>query len=209
LIHSNCDATDFSGLVTTFHHLEKHCAALLEKLDWLNLGGGYLFNEMTDTASLQTLIESIGKRSQLQILFEPGSGICRQAGSFISTVLDIFESDGRQITVLDSTVNHMPEVFEYQFKPDVIGDKKDGEFCYRLTGSTCLAGDVFGDYRFDQALDIGSRVVFTNAGAYTMVKANFFNGVNLPNIYMLDQAGSAVLTKHFNYNDYLTHCGAG
>jgi hypothetical protein len=42
-----------------------------------------------------------------------------------------------------------------------------------------------------------------------MVKAHFFNGVNLPSIYLLNQDGSAALIKQFNYDDYLTHCGAG
>lgn len=209
LIHSNCDATDFSGLVKTFEQLEKHCEALLHKLEWINLGGGYLFNEINNSDDLQALIERIENRYHLQILFEPGAGICRKAGYFVSTVLDMFENEGQQIAVLDTSVNHMPEVFEYQFQPDVIDDSKDGSYRYRLTGSTCLAGDIFGDYAFAHELYIGSRVSFYNAGAYTMVKASFFNGVNLPNIYMLNRDGSAALIKQFNYHNYLTHCGAG
>lgn len=209
LIHSNCDATDFSGLIKTFKRLDQHHSKLLEKLEWLNLGGGYLFNEIENTRAFHELIENIEHRYQLQILFEPGAGISRKAGYLVSTVLDIFESDGRQVVVLDTSVNHMPEVFEYQFTPDVISDSENAKFTYRLTGSTCLAGDIFGDYAFESKLHIGSRIIFYNAGAYTMVKAHFFNGLNLPSIYMFREDGNASLIKQFNFNDYLTHCGAG
>ena len=94
--------------------------------------------------------------------------------------------------MLDTTVNHMPEVFEYQFRPDVVGASDLGAHEYVLAGMSCLAGDVFGEYRFDEPLRVGSRVVFSNAGAYTIVKANTFNGIPLPAIYELRDDGSFV-----------------
>ncbi|MEJ2143417.1 MAG: 2Fe-2S ferredoxin, partial [Gammaproteobacteria bacterium] len=208
LVHNNCDATDLKGLINTVQHLEKHLQPLLEKLDWINLGGGYLFNEADDENSLQDLIRSIEERYQLQTLFEPGSAISRKAGYFIATVLDMFISEGRHIVVLDTTINHMPEVFEYQFEPDIIGDTESGTYKYLLAGSTCLAGDIFGEYAFNKELKIGSRIIFENAGAYTMVKASMFNGINLPNIYMLTQDANLKMVKQFNYRDYLNQCGA-
>ena len=94
-------------------------------------------------------------------------------------------SDGKEVAVLDTTVNHMPEVFEYQFRPEVLGHSDAGPHEYVLAGMSCLAGDVFGEYRFDEPLRVGSRVVFTDAGAYTIVKANTFNGIPLPTVYEL------------------------
>jgi carboxynorspermidine decarboxylase len=209
LVHSNCDATQMTGLFNTLEFLEGRIQPLLEKLEWLNLGGGYLFNEASDTDKLQNVIHRMEERYELQLLFEPGAAICRKAGYFIATVLDLFDSDGISVAVLDTTVNHMPEVFEYQFEPDIVGDINIGGHSYLLAGSTCLAGDVFGHYAFKDALQVGSRIVFVNAGAYTLVKANMFNGINLPNIYMLENNGNLSLVKHFSYDDYLTQCGVG
>jgi carboxynorspermidine decarboxylase len=76
-----------------------------------------------------------------------------------------------------------------------------------LAGCSCLAGDLFGVYSFDEPLDIGSRVVFRNAGAYSIVKANMFNGINLPNIYLLKEKGELVLVKQFTYEDFASRCG--
>ena len=71
----------------------------------------------------------------------------------------------------------------------------------------CLAGDLFGVYSFNEPLEVGSRVVFRNAGAYFIVKANMFNGINLPNIYSLTAEGELVLVKRFTYEDFASRCG--
>jgi len=34
-----------------------------------------------------------------------------------------------------------------------------------------------GQYRFDKPLKLGDRVAFKNVGAYSLVKANRFNGL--------------------------------
>ena len=67
--------------------------------------------------------------------------------------IDIFDGDDIQIAILDTTVNHMSEVFEFQFEPDVLGHADGGLHYYILAGCTCLAGDVFGQYSFDRAID--------------------------------------------------------
>ena len=116
----------------------------------------------------------------------------RDNGYLVSEVLDLFQSDGKGVAVLDTTVNHMPEVFEYQYRPEVLGHSDAGSQEYVLAGISCLAGDVFGEYRFDEPLRVGSRVVFTDVGAYTIVKASTFNGIPLPTVYELRDDGSFV-----------------
>ena len=53
---------------------------------------------------------------------------------------------------------------------------------------------MFGEYRFEHPLAVGSRIVFENAGAYTVVKANTFNGIPLPSVFELRRDGSFVET---------------
>jgi carboxynorspermidine decarboxylase len=75
-------------------------------------------------------------------------------------------------------------------------------------GSTCLAGDVMGEYAFAEPLRLGSRVVLLNVGAYALVKAQMFNGINLPSIYSVRQDGELVLRRHFHYCDFVARTGA-
>lgn len=206
-MHSNCDASDFNGLLATVRRLDTRLSELLRKIQWINLEGGYLFDEAVSLTPFYEAVELLRSKYNLQVFIEPGASIVRKAAYLVSTVLDIFESEGKTIAILDTTVNHMPEVFEYQFEPDLLGSKEDGRFTYILAGCTCLAGDLFGEYTFAEPLEVGSRVVFANVGAYTLVKAHMFNGTNLPTIYSLTQEGSLVMKKRFTYEDFASRCG--
>ncbi|MCH7574702.1 MAG: hypothetical protein IIA59_06190 [Candidatus Marinimicrobia bacterium] len=205
--HNNTDSTDFSQLLQTVEHIDLHLGRWLSTLDWINLGGGYLFDEGVNLAPFQQAVELLKSKHELEIFIEPGAALVRDAGFIVSSVVDLFMSDGKQIAVLDTTVNHMPEVFEYQYEPEVLGHTDDGDHSYILAGASCLAGDLFGEYSFDEPLKIGSRVVFTGMGAYTLVKAHMFNGINLPTIYTLTKDGELVLEKEFTYEDFASRNG--
>jgi hypothetical protein len=40
-----------------------------------------------------------------------------------------------------------------------------------------------------------------------MVKANMFNGVNLPNIYGINQERNPKLKARFGFKEYISRCG--
>lgn len=205
--HTNCESTELDQLVSTLMHLEKHLSELLRKIDWINVGGGYLFQNHNGMNRLAETLFSLRNRYDIKIFFEPGKAIVGNAGYIVSTVIDLFENDDCIMAVLDTSVNHMPEVFEYQYKPTIMQESSKGKYKYILAGSTCLAGDVFGMYRFKEPIRLGSQIIFENVGAYTLVKANMFNGLNLPNIYSFNQNNSVVLKKQFSYEEYISRCG--
>ena len=207
LIHSNCESENLNELKKTVFHIESKLPDFFYQLKWINLGGGYLFESSEDLIPLSELAEYLSSKYDVEIFFEPGKAIVGNAGYIVSTVLDIFESEGKTIAVLDTTVNHMPEVFEYQYKPEVVDTVQNSEYKYILAGCTCLAGDLFGEYCFNEPLEIGSRVIFKNVGAYTLVKAHMFNGVNLPDIYALTLDGKLELKKRYTYEEFLQRCG--
>lgn len=204
--HTNSNSETYGPLLATVKHLDRQIPKLLSSISWINLGGGYLFNN-ADPADLYAAIGLLKEKYNLEVFIEPGQGVVEEAGYIVSSVIDIFESDGKNIAVLDTTVNHMPEVFEYQYRPEIMEESPDGTHEYILAGCTCLAGDVFGTYRFAEPLGIDARIVFKYMGAYTLVKANMFNGVNLPAIYALTQDGRLELGKEFGYEDFISRCG--
>ncbi len=71
-----------------------------------------------------------------------------------------------------------------------------------IYGKSCLAGDIFGDYDVAEPLKIGDRVAFGNAGGYTMVKKNWFNGVAMPAIVIQREDGTLQVQKTFGYQDF-------
>jgi carboxynorspermidine decarboxylase len=116
-------------------------------------------------------------------------------------VIDSFDSDGKAIAILDTSVNHHPQVFEYQRQPELFEHDSNGFYPVILAGSTCLAGDLFGEYRFSRPLLVGDKVVFKQVGAYSMVKANRFNGYNLPDVYMANGEQVRRIKQH-PYQEY-------
>ncbi len=205
--HNNADSSDFGALLTTVRHLDANIGPLLSRLQWINIGGGYLFDNPSTFGQLFEAVELLQRRHQLEVFLETGAAIVREAGYLIASVLDLFDSDGKTVAVLDTAVNHLPECFEFNYSPDVVGDRDEGPHEYILAGCSCLAGDLFGEYAFDEPLQVGSRVVFANVGAYSLVKANRFNGINLPSVYALTAAGELVLTKRFTYEDFASQNG--
>ena len=202
-IHTNSDSTDFGELLDNVQVL---CDALPEPyvLKWVNLGGGYLLED-TPLEPLAKAVAHVKVRFGAQVYVEPGAGLVRAAGYLVGSVLDTFEVDGKRIAVLDTTVNHMPEVLEFDYQPHVVGQLDDGPFEYVLAGSTCLSGDIFGTYKFPVALEVGQRIVFEEAGAYSLAKAHRFNGVNLPEVGILDHDGRYRVVKTFNYEDFVSY----
>jgi carboxynorspermidine decarboxylase len=200
-IHNNFSATDYQPLVKTVEKLTLYLRDKLPKLQWLNLGGGYLYCQIQEQQAFIGQVQTLKNTFGLDVYIEPGKSVLENVAHLVATVIDLFVSDGKTIAVLDTSVNHQPEVFEYQFHPDIVPQSPHGQHLAILAGSTCLAGDVFGEYCFDNALQIGDKVVFKNVAAYSLVKASRFNGYNLPDIYRYGANGLEKL-KHYTYQNY-------
>ena len=202
--HTLCEK-DAAPLVETFAAFEKAFGSYLHGLKWLNLGGGHhITRQGYDIAALEQLILYIRQKYGVEVYLEPGEAIALNAGTLITTVLDVVEN-GMPILILDaSAACHMPDVLEMPYRPPVKDSGKAGEkpYTYRLTGPTCLAGDVIGDYSFDHPLAEGSQIVLEDMALYTMVKTNTFNGMPLPTIALRHEDGTEDVVKEFGYEDF-------
>lgn len=194
--HANAESDTTEPLLMTVKLIEKYGTNILEHIEWINLGGGYLFDEVVSLDPFYEAVDILRHKYELDVFIEPGQGIIGKAGSLVTSVIDLFNNDGEMIAILDTTVNHMPEIFEYQYRPTIRGDTRNGKHEYLLAGSSCLAGDLFGDYSFTQPLAIGSQIVFENVGAYSLVKAHMFNGINLPKLAVLAESGEVVFLRN-------------
>ncbi len=199
--HTVFSAPDYAPLLQTMDKLRQLMGNQLANLDWLNLGGGYLFDQIADNSGFIEQATQLKQKFDVDVIIEPGNAIVGKAGYLLATVLDCFNSDGKAIAILDTSVNHNPQVFEYQRQPELAEHDPEGTYPVILAGSTCLAGDIFGEYRFNQPVLIGDKLVFKNLGAYSLVKANQFNGYNLPDIYMTNGEQIRLIKQH-TYQDY-------
>ncbi|MBF0471822.1 MAG: carboxynorspermidine decarboxylase [Gammaproteobacteria bacterium] len=178
----------------------------LPRLKSLNLGGGHhITREGYDVDHLIHLLRDLRQRyPQLTVYLEPGEAIGWQTGTLVATVLEIMHN-GIDIAILDCSAEaHMPDTLAMPYRAEVRGAGKCGEkpYCYRLSGNTCLAGDVMGDYSFEQPLEVGDRIIFEDQIHYTMVKNSTFNGIKLPNLALFRSRGEIQLLREFGYEEY-------
>ena len=189
----------------TFHAFEEKFHPYLTKIKWLNLGGGHhITRPGYHLEELKKLIHYITKQYHLTVYLEPGEAIALNAGYLVTEVEDIVKN-GMDILILDaSAACHMPDVLEMPYRPPLKDGFPAGEkpYTYRLSSMTCLAGDVIGDYSFEQEIHVGDRLVFEDMAIYSMVKNNTFNGMPLPAIAVLKEDGTVQIVKEFGYEDF-------
>lgn len=202
--HTLCEQ-NADDLVRTVEAFEERFGKYMEGMKWLNLGGGHhITRDDYDVELLVKCINDLRAKYNVQIYLEPGEAVVLNAGYLVSTVLEVMKN-GKEIAILDtSAACHMPDVLEMPYRPPVFRADEPGKkaFTYLLTGRSCLAGDVIGEYSFDNTLRPGDQVVFEDMALYTMVKTNTFNGVPLPLIAIRRADGTDEAVRMFGYEDF-------
>jgi len=202
--HALCEqgADELEEVLTT---LEKNFAQHFKNLKYVNFGGGHhITKKGYDVAKLIRLIKEFKARYNVEVYLEPGEAVGWETGYLVSTVLDVFHN-GMNVAILDtSSEAHMPDTLAMPYRAMVrgSGEASEKKYTYRLGGNTCLAGDIMGDYSFDEPLKIGDEVIFEDQIHYTFVKNTTFNGIKLPSLVLQRGNGDIELIKEFGYEDY-------
>lgn len=202
--HTMCEQNS-DTLARTIQVVDEKFGKYLKDMKWINFGGGHHITR--PDYDIETLIESIlfmKEKYGLDVYLEPGEAIALNTGFLVTTVLDTMHN-GMPIAILDTSAScHMPDVLEMPYRPEIVGAGMPNEkaITYRFGGPTCLAGDVIGDYSFDQPLTAGDKLVFCDMAHYSMVKNNTFNGMELPAIVLNTVADGPKVIKEFGYEDF-------
>lgn len=163
------------------------CARQGIRLTLLNLGGGLpAMENMTNPPPIEEIGKGIMARiermfeSDVRVLIEPGRNLVATAGMLTATVIGEADRRGEDWLYLDLGVyNGLMEIHE-KFPYEVRTDHEDREKrAYVLAGPTCDSVDViFHDITLPR-LDVGDRIHFMNAGAYT-TGYDCYNGFDFP-----------------------------
>ena len=225
MIHNNCENDSFEAFSASLADIEDRFGDVLAQLEWVSLGGGIHF--IAPDYPLEKLadrLKGFSEKYGVQVYLEPGEASIHGAGSLVTTVLDTMHNE-KNLAVVDSSIEaHMLDLLIYResapiaavnsdlmniasldidptnIAPIIQNDNSsDNTIIY---GRSCLAGDIFGEYALPNNLTIGDTVAFGNAAGYTMVKKNWFNGVNMPAIVIRRLDGSIDVQREFDYQDY-------
>ncbi|MCO5147904.1 MAG: carboxynorspermidine decarboxylase [Aquamicrobium sp.] len=201
MIHNNCENDDFELFSRMLDVIEERFGPLLSEVDWISLGGGIHFTgEDYPLDAFCDRLKRFSDRFGVQVYLEPGEAAITRSTTLEVTVLDTLYN-GKHLAIVDSSIEaHMLDLLIYRESAKVAPNA--GEHEIMVCGKSCLAGDVFGTFRFPDALKPGDRVSIEDAAGYTMVKKNWFNGVRMPSIAIREPDGSVRTVREFTYADF-------
>tara|TARA_R110001592_G_scaffold180540_1_gene422904 strand:+ start:11520 stop:12617 length:1098 start_codon:yes stop_codon:yes gene_type:complete len=202
MIHNNCENSDFALFDQMLSQIEERFGSLLEQVEWVSLGGGIHFTG--DDYPLDAFcarLRAFSERFGVQVYLEPGEAAITMSTSLEVTVLDTL-FNGKNLAVVDSSIEaHMLDLLIYRQPARM--EPCGGAHSYMVCGKSCLAGDIFGEFQFEKELEIGDRLSFIDAAGYTMVKKNWFNGVQMPSIAVRQLDGTVEVVREFSFDDFL------
>lgn len=202
MFHFNCENDDIENICAAIDFISKNYGNLLEKMQWVSLGGGIYFTK--DGYPLDRFCEKLKNLSEtfdIQVYLEPGETAITDCAELVTTVLDVVHNE-IDIAIVDASVEaHMLDHLIYRTTAR-IASPEPGPHPVVIAGRTCLAGDVFGKYELKTRLEPGSEIRIADAAGYTMVKKNWFNGLPMPAIVVQRLDGSIEMVKKFDYQDF-------
>ena len=201
MIHNNCENKDFGLFDRMLARIEERFGSLIARVDWVSLGGGIHFTgDDYPVEAFSARLRAFSDRYGVQVYLEPGEASITKSTTLEVTVLDTLYN-GKNLAIVDSSIEaHMLDLLIYREAAKV--SPNEGPHSYMICGKSCLAGDVFGEFRFAEELKVGDRISFQDAAGYTMVKKNWFNGVKMPAIAIRELDGSVRTVREFTYADY-------
>lgn len=208
MIHNNCENANFDAFCQNLDDIEQKFGVLFERLNWVSLGGGIHFiGEDYPLEKLAMRLKAFATKYDVQIYLEPGEAAVHNGAVLVTSVLDTLHNE-KPLAVVDASIEaHMLDLLIYRQSAPLAfvqhqNIEQAGEYPVLVYGKSCLAGDIFGEYTLTQPLAIGDKIAFGNAAAYTMVKKNWFNGVDMPSIVIVSETGDVTIQRCFDYEDY-------
>jgi carboxynorspermidine decarboxylase len=207
MFHYNCENADFDSYSSMLDTISNTYADLLFQLDWVSLGGGVYFTlEDYPLDQFGQKLKEFSDSFNLQIYLEPGEAAITNSTCLVTKVLDIVSNE-IEIAIIDSSIEaHMLDLLVYRAEAEIEEaegqDLNQGIHRYMIAGKSCLAGDIFGTFNFNSKLKVGDIIQMADAGGYTMVKKNWFNGLKMPSIVVKRLNGSYDVVRTFDYNDF-------
>ncbi|MCW8954093.1 MAG: carboxynorspermidine decarboxylase [Sulfurimonas sp.] len=202
--HALCEQ-DVGALEEVLAAFEEKFSKYFKNLKYINFGGGHhITKKGYDVEKLIKIIKEFRAKYDVEVYLEPGEAVGWGTGVLVSSVLDTMHN-GMDLAILDTSAEaHMPDTLAMPYRAEIRDSAKAGEkkYTYRLGGNTCLAGDIMGDYSFDEPLKVGDKIIFEDQIHYTFVKNTTFNGIKLPSLVILREDKTLDVVKEFGYEDY-------
>ena len=179
----------------------KRLSAIGIDITMLDIGGGFPKTYVGPAPSMKQVGKTISSCIEefipegIRIVAEPGRFVSADASVIATSVIGREHRGGEEWLFLDMGVfqglMECLEMRDWRYPIFTDGQEATESVLYArpftLTGPTCDAYDTIGfDYMLPPAIDVGDKVYFGAAGAYTTVYESNFNGFEPPKKYFIE-----------------------
>ncbi len=165
-------------------------------LEFLNTGGGLPVKHVKPIPTVEEIVETIEDSVQrfigdsVLIAVEPGRYMVGDSGILVSSVILRSRRLGRDWVYIDAGVFHglMETIEDFRYEIVVYGKEESEKKTFSLAGPTCDSVDIiYNEVELPVDTTEGDKMLFINAGAYTVEYGTSFNGIETPRIYTIEQ----------------------
>jgi diaminopimelate decarboxylase len=213
-IHTGSDIYDVDvfvkGIEVLFELIPK-----FSELESIDLGGGFKvpYREGDPETDINALAKKVKEAfanhpnpggRPLQIWFEPGKYLVSEAGSLLTTVNVIKESNGTTFAGLDTGFNHLirPMFYDAYHRIRNISNPEGPVKNYTVVGNICET-DTFAWDRPLPVIREGDILVFSNAGAYGFEMSSNYNSRFRPAEVMVKDGKPNLIRQRDTLEDLL------
>ena len=180
------------------------------RLEYVDMGGGY-YGGVKGKPDFRDYVPAIAEvlaekfdASETKLIMEPGVSMVSSSFDFVTSVIDTKKVREHTYVVIDgSRVNLNPQVtrrqylhrFEYQND-----ENREVIPVQTICGATCMEYDRLFPAENERELKAGDRVIFTNAGGYTVCLTPLFIHY-FPAVYVKKNDGSLFVARESWTND--------
>ena len=143
---------------------------------YVDIGGGFwggriLEGKPTVEQYATEVVKGLGglNNEKVELIMEPGSAICASAVDYVTKVISVKDIRKTRIVLVDGSSLHINPFMLKRIPTHRLPELGNMMIpCQQVCGATCLESDRFLVLKDAGELKVGSEIVFTNAGAYTM-----------------------------------------
>ncbi|MBP5608606.1 MAG: pseudaminic acid cytidylyltransferase [Lachnospiraceae bacterium] len=176
-----------SRSVNAYRALAKVAVKLAEEFklepDYIDMGGGY-YGGLKDKPDYSDYMPAIAEElkkafdpQKTKLIVEPGVSLISSCFEFVTSVLDVKKiRDHRYIVTDGSRLYLNPQITRrwYPHRIEYSSDDRKTAPSQMICGHTCMEYDRLFEIENEKELTAGDRVVFTNAGGYTLCLSPLF-----------------------------------
>ena len=181
------------------------------KFKYIDLGGGMGIPYNKNSKKLNytkynSIIKKFLKKNKSKIIFEPGRSIIGNAGTLISKVIYIKNSERKSFVILDAGMNDLmrPALYgaNHRILPSIKNSKMSKKI-YEFVGPICESTDKFSTLTKFQELKEKDIIAICDTGAYGMSLSSNYNIRPKPIELLIKKSKIKVIRKRQKYKDLI------